>query len=498
MDLSEACGYSVSAQIALCKNLKPLFAGKPTFIIINKIDMMKPEDLDAASKAELDELLKSGDYELLTLSCNTQEGVQAVKTAACERLIAERVAQKLKAGTTSSGGVGGRLADVMQRIHVAMPMGGVVREPYIPEGIKNLKKYDKTDPERRRLARDVEEDEGGAGVYNVSLREQWILKNPDWKYDKIPEVFDGKNVADFIDPDIEAKLAALEEEEERLEEQGYYDSEEEIDASDEEEILGKAELIREKRALIRNDAKMRKRLKNRAIIPRSKLRKPLAEMEDALDQLGVDTEEINLRGREHVQIRARGRSSARTSRKASPDAMDVDQAPRDRLRSLSRARSVPATNRRDDGVQDTAVRTKAERQAKLGQRKMNRMARQGEADRHIGTAMPKHLVRRISHHKGGRWETNRLSSLLGSAAWARPLVVEALSHAHESTCHGSFYSMPLSCARLAMCCASALATDGAGVLGQDRGRKIMREPLRDLPFCACTDDNYIEIPEMNL
>lgn len=38
----------------------------------------------------------------------------------------------------------------------------------------------------------------------------------------------GKNVYDFIDPDIEAKLNALEEEEERLEGEGFYDSDDEI------------------------------------------------------------------------------------------------------------------------------------------------------------------------------------------------------------------------------------------------------------------------------
>jgi nucleolar GTP-binding protein len=35
---------------------------------------------------------------------------------------------------------------------------------------------------------------------------------------------DGKNVADFIDPDIAAKLEALEREEEKLEAEGFYDS----------------------------------------------------------------------------------------------------------------------------------------------------------------------------------------------------------------------------------------------------------------------------------
>lgn len=39
---------------------------------------------------------------------------------------------------------------------------------------------------------------------------------------------DGKNVADFIDPEIEEKLDELEREEERLIAEGYYDSEEEM------------------------------------------------------------------------------------------------------------------------------------------------------------------------------------------------------------------------------------------------------------------------------
>ncbi|RYP80182.1 hypothetical protein DL770_006313 [Monosporascus sp. CRB-9-2] len=390
MDLSEQCGYSVHAQIALFKSIKPLFSNKLVFIVINKIDILRPEELDAKTSEELQSLLSPGDVELLQLSCNTSEGVQAVKNAACERLIAERVSQKLKAGTTSSGAVGGRLADVMARIHVAQPMGGVTRETFVPDAIKEMRKYDKEDPERRRLARDIEEENGGAGVYNVDLKADYILENPEWKHDRIPEVFDGKNVYDYIDPDIDAKLQALEEEEERLEAEGFYESDEELDDAEEADIQTKAEIIREKQALIRNEAKMRKSLKNRAIIPRKAMKKPLSELEEALDVLGVDTEELKLRDRAETST-GRGRSLSR-SRLGTEDsnAMDID-TPRERLRSKSRARSQPATNRREDGIQDMEVRTKVEKQAKLAQRKMNRMARQGEADRHIGASMPKHL-----------------------------------------------------------------------------------------------------------
>ncbi|MCJ1478223.1 Nucleolar GTP-binding protein 1 [Lambiella insularis] len=386
MDLSEQCGYSVQAQIQLFQSIKPLFANKLVFVVINKIDVMRPEDLDPESKGLLDSILKPGDVELLQLSCTTTEGVTEVKNAACERLIADRVAQKLKAGSNNSGTIGGRLGDVLTRIHVAQPLGGLLREPYIPDAVKSMKKFDKEDSARPRLAREIEEAEGGAGVFNVDLKQKYLLKNDEWKHDKVPEVFQGKNVYDFIDPDIEAKLAALEEEEEKLEADGYYDSDESIEDADEADIRMRAELIREKRQLIRNEAKMRKSLKNRAVIPRSALKKKLSTMEDSLDRLGFDTTSISARARSQ----SRGRSALR-SRTATEDIMDVDNPNniQDTLRTKSRARSQ--SNRRDDGVTSLTARTKADRLAKLGQQRMNRMARQGEADRHVPSTMPKHL-----------------------------------------------------------------------------------------------------------
>ena len=390
MDLSEQCGYSVRAQIQLFHSIKPLFANKLVFVVINKIDIMKPEDLDTETKAMLDAMLKSGEVELLQLSCTTTEGVTEVKNAACERLIADRVAQKLKAGTNSSGSIGGRLGDVLTRIHVAQPLGGILREPYIPDAVKKLRKFSKDDPDRRRLARDIEEENGGAGVYNVNLKDQYQLDDEDWKYDRVPEVFDGKNVSDFIDPDIETKLAALEEEEEQLEAKGYYDSDNDVEDAEEADIRMKAELIREKQEEIRNEARMRKSLKNRALIPRRSQPKKLSAMEDSLDKLGFDTTTISARARS--QSRGRTALRSRTGTTEDADAMDVDTPTSnvDALRAKSRARSQ--SNRRDDGVTNEAARSKAERLNKLGQKKMNRMARQGEADRHTTAALPKHLV----------------------------------------------------------------------------------------------------------
>jgi nucleolar GTP-binding protein len=56
-----------------------------------------------------------------------------------------------------------------------------------------------------------------------------LLKNDDWKFDPIPEIMDGYNIADFVDPDIEHMLELLEQEEEERERQ----LEEEYDEDDE-------------------------------------------------------------------------------------------------------------------------------------------------------------------------------------------------------------------------------------------------------------------------
>ncbi|KAJ5758668.1 Nucleolar GTP-binding protein 1 [Penicillium odoratum] len=386
MDLSEQCGYSVTDQIKLYHSIKPLFANKIVYIVINKIDVRRPEDLDPEQAAELQEILKSGDVEMLQASCTTTEGVTAVKNAACDKLLAERVSQKLKSGSNSAT-PGGRLGDVLARIHVAQPMGGV-RETFIPDAVKDLKKYDKNDPNRPRLERDLEEENGGAGVYSFDMQRDYTLANKDWNHDKIPEVWNGKNIYDFVDPDIEKKLAALEEEEEKLEADGYYESDESVEDAEDADNRMKANLIREKRVLLRNEAKMRKSLKNRAQIPRSAKAKKLSQLERGLDSAGYDVDAAGERARSQSMVR--GRPLARDDA-GGDDAMDLDDPKAAIARAKSRARSQAATDRRNDGVVDEMARTNAERLFKLGQKKMNRMARQGEADRHTTASLPKHL-----------------------------------------------------------------------------------------------------------
>ena len=397
MDLSEQCGYSVQAQMQLFQSIKPLFSNKLVFLVINKIDVTRPEDLDHETQSQLQSIVDSTDnIEMLQLSCTTSENLMKVRNAACDRLIAERTASKLKGGT-SSGEPTGRLGELLRRIHVAQPLGGVTREVYIPDAVKSRMQLDKDDPNRPPLLRDIEAENGGPGVYNVDLRREWQLDDPEWRHDRMPEVMNGRNVYDFMDPDIAAKLAALEKEEEQLEADGFYnDEEDEMEDVDEEEIRYKANLIRDKQALLKNEARMKK-LKNGAPIPRNKRVKKLSSMENHLSSLGYDTSRASTRAREQSKRRststARGRSLD-TKGSADADAMEID-TPRSASQAIARAKSrarSQSTNRRVDGVTDEVARSKAERLMKLGQKKMNRLARQGEADRHQTAALPKHLV----------------------------------------------------------------------------------------------------------
>lgn len=425
MDLSEQCGYSVSDQIKLFHSIKPLFANKLVFLVINKVDITRPEDLDAETQQQLQDLLTAGSVEMLQLSCTTTEGVTAVKNAACDRLIADRVAQKLKTGANSSGTPSGRLGDLLARIHVAQPMGGEQRETFIPDAVKNKKKYDKDDPDRPKLERDIEEENGGAGVYNVDLKKNYLLADDEWNHDKVPEVWNGKNVYDFVDPDIEAKLAALEEEEEKLEAEGHYESDESVEDAEDAEIRMKADLIREKRELLRNSARMKKSLKNRAVIPRSAKARKLSEMEEHLDSIGIDPSAPSARAREQSHGRSATRSEADLGDDDDDDdAMDIDSTEDARQRALqrakSRARSRAPTNRLQDGVTDKTSRTKADRLKKLGQKQMNLMARQGEADRHTSAAMPKHLVWSRPFINPFPFFASSLTNVLGSSALSFP------------------------------------------------------------------------------
>lgn len=168
MDLSEQCGFSVEAQCQLFHSIKPLFANKPTVLVLNKADVSRLDELEPERRALVEEIINGEGMRHVEVSCYTDEGVMSLKTVACDALLEHRVDSKLK---------GSKVNAILNRLHVAQPKprDDVTRTPFIPEAVKERKKFDKTDPERRRLARDVELEEGGAGVYNINMKRGYQL-----------------------------------------------------------------------------------------------------------------------------------------------------------------------------------------------------------------------------------------------------------------------------------------------------------------------------------
>lgn len=68
----------------------------------------------------------------------------------------------------------------------------------------------------KKTARDLMWENGGPGIWAPDYREQYDFKNYEWKFDEVSQIVDGKNIAGSYDPDSEAKLAALEEEEQQV------------------------------------------------------------------------------------------------------------------------------------------------------------------------------------------------------------------------------------------------------------------------------------------
>lgn len=377
MDISEECGFSIEDQLKLFHSIKPLFANKSVMVVLNKIDVRRPEDLPEESLQMIRELESTADHvEITQLSCATTENIMEVRNKACEKLLTARIEQKLKSSS--------RMDKILNKINVARPTArdDVERPAMIPEAALNKPKYDPNDPNRPRLEKDVEEENGGAGVYQPDYKAAYLLDNDEWKHDIIPEILEGRNVYDFIDPDISEKLQALEAEEERLEREGFYESDDEELNDEEQDIHDKAEWIREKQQKMKNIARSKKNIKNRAgIVPRTKAKRTLGQFESHMEGIGIDSSSITSRAR---GAGASGGASAASG--ADVVMEEFGNTKRDTNREANRDQS----DRRYDGV-NKDTKGKAQKLAKTDQRSRNRMARQGEADRHQYASMPKHL-----------------------------------------------------------------------------------------------------------
>jgi nucleolar GTP-binding protein len=310
--------------------------------------------LDPEKKEMVEALAKDANCSLMTMSNVSEQGVSEVKATACEKLLASRVDSRVS---------GKKIEGVMNRLQVfnPQPRDNVKREAHIPDTVKEAiaegrigsadhkPKRSRTGyaqtmddvndgeddddvmaGEYRKTARDLMWENGGPGVWAPDYRELYDLRDEEWKFDAIPEIIDGKNIADYVDPDIEKKLAELEMEEEQLMkelEAQRMGEEPESDLDSEEEAA--VEAIRDRKKIIRKMSQVNKS-ENKPVVPRAArgrskdVHQPgdrnKEVIKEKMSKLGVDASLMIERGR--ALERERGRKRERSRSRAAT--MDVD------------------------------------------------------------------------------------------------------------------------------------------------------------------------------
>uniref|UniRef100_A0A8D0ND06 Nucleolar GTP-binding protein 1 n=1 Tax=Sus scrofa TaxID=9823 RepID=A0A8D0ND06_PIG len=373
MDLSEQCGHGLREQLALFQSIRPLFVNKPLIVVANKCDVRRIAELSEDDQKIFVDLQAAG-FPVVETSTLTEEGVMQVKTEACDRLLAHRVETKMK---------GNKVNEVLNRLHLAVPSrrDDKERPPFIPEGVVAQRRRMELGEQKRKRERDVELEMGDD--YVLDLQKYWDIMNSSEKHDKIPEIWEGHNIADYIDPDIMQKLEELEKEEELRAAAGEYDSE--SDSEDEEmaEIRQLAKQIREKKKLKILQSREKDaggprmpRTAKKAGVPRRR-----HSSEPALGPCGV-TFALHV-FQAHYAVQAR-RSRSVTRKRKRGDSVPPPTA--------ARSRSCSRTPRDVSGLRDVKMVKKAKSMMKKAQKTMNRSGRRGEADRHVFDTKPKHLL----------------------------------------------------------------------------------------------------------
>lgn len=338
MDLSEQCGHTLEEQVKLFESIKPLFTNKPLIIVANKIDIVKLDELSPENRAVLKTIEEDPEISLMEMSTVTDDGVIEVKTEACEKLLSFRVDQKMRSK---------KVDGILNRLHVAVPKprDNVDRPPCIPESVL-LKKQQAAEKRKRRLEREIELEEGDD--YMLDLKKHYTDIPEEERYDIIPEIWEGHNIADYIDPEIFNKLEELEREEEVREESGMYVIPKiELDETM-KEIKKLALQIRHKKIILKDEARVNKQNK-KPTIPRTsgaKVRdRSVSRLRSQMEELGVDMS--NTDNAHFTKTKARSRSLGPPAKRMR---MDVSES-----RSQSKNRSVSRTPRDEQGVKDVVV-----------------------------------------------------------------------------------------------------------------------------------------------
>jgi nucleolar GTP-binding protein len=358
VDISEQCGYTIEQQCSLFRSIKPLFANKQLIIVVNKVDVQSFETLELEKKSLVEALATDSNCSLMTMSNISEHGVSEVKAMACDKLLAARVDTRI---------AGKKIDHVMNRLQVftPQPRDGIERKAFIPESVLK-ERYDEDGnliekPKSSRIGyaptiHDIPVDDdvdmisevtrkttrermwenGGPGVWVPDYREVYDLKDESWKFDTIPEIIDGKNIADFVDADILHKLEQLEREEEQIIaelEAGKMGEDDESVLDEEEQAAVMA--IRERKRSIKV-MKAANQSNNKPVVPhaiRGKMKDKhdvgvlnANKIKEKMDAVGVDTTLMLERGRKMEEERGRKRERSISRRRIveRDDASDVE------------------------------------------------------------------------------------------------------------------------------------------------------------------------------
>jgi len=428
LDPSEHCGYSWEQQMALLYSLEPLFVDKPVIVVCNKTDLSwsnaqrVEEELNALldnqqeKNGTVSELETNKKKQRLTIcgwmkmSTLEKSGVIQVRNAACDWLLSQRVESKVR---------GPRAQSILNRLHVAIPAGFDQNQqeagelslcrPFIPESVwkkrqattttntafhteEEMEREEDDEDENKQpkqgnvvvLEKDREMAHGGAGVYSSDWNKQYWMRDESWKYDIMPEIIQGHNIMDFVDADIDERLAALEEEEVAREAMMNVDKDEEQQGGEQaldQETQQRLQRIREKKALL-----IRGRSKSRNPIGANKMTKAHPKRSEDWKQqwkeLGMDESFLQSTTQQIIS----NRSQSREAKSHSP-------APRSSSRSTSTYRWNQTKADAGKGFLNHQQKQKAMRLARTAIRGISKKdRRKGEADRTIYNENPKHLL----------------------------------------------------------------------------------------------------------
>ena len=439
IDISEECGYTIEEQLKLFNSIKPLFKNKPLVIILNKIDVQPFEELQKDTQDLLTKAAQENNTYLIKMSNVSNVGVIDVKEKACDILLEYRLANSSK--TMKQGN---KLEQFSNRIHLAEPnkRDNKNRPVNIPNSVVIAQKNEEQEKEIQKRNRNTDEElndrlkngedeglerkithnrvkemmdaNGGDGVFFVPDRAHFVLEDPDWKDDIWPEIMDGKNVFDFIDPDIREKLLKLEAEEEELEKEYASkkkkktgmdldlneDNEEDVDDDDFEDSDLDEELLEAHDEVMENQKKIRgyHKVVKSSTLPRKVRDLTLTEkfMADLRTDKTEDTDKMKL-----LATKKRQEEKEKTRRNIIPN-----------NRPKLREDDIESSSDEDDEMEVEGVKTKKQekKEAKLRrekeeklreeiaqrmkdkiQKKFNRQGIINDTDRRIGSKLPKHL-----------------------------------------------------------------------------------------------------------